>query len=1103
MFFRRNGSITVFLCIVLAALIPLCGVLIDLVRYNEAKKMAESSLKICAESMLAAYDTQLREQFGLFAMYPRENIASMEKEIYELLSDNLTPENSDGKATDLFGFRVNRVVVIPIYNYSEPYVLEQQITEFMKYRAPIQMVGEFLEKLKTMSGLMKEGDMVEKNMKIDKLLNSLREKTVCLSLLMKEKMPLINKYDWRTYWQNCNKDMGEFLQNIKNNEPSADKIKDVNDRMERYRKAKSECDAAGAAYNQAVSSFTPLDERIKSLEGRIAALQAESHAGKGNEDGSENGSQGETSGTDAEIQSLQKEIEALRPEWERLKADKDRTYSNFMSRIEDLNAAMSALNSALDAVLKSYNDMYAYGISIAQLLTDMTTHLDLHDRYCRKAIELVDAIIPQAQELQSEKASLKKDIAENPDSAVSGQIGADIDKKLLSVDVDALTAIKSRLEANAGKLGAWLQAVQKAQQDVSNRVGGLKSQIDALNKMKENPGEGSAQIAAYTVFSEVTGYRNTLVNSLMDFTAYPEMKSSGTYVIPEYETAPPPTDDEKKGFAAWFVSTFGGEPLTPEEKKDEGGLDKARESIGGTTKEIAEFEEEKEEGSEYGSINVLNKIGCVLPSYGGSISSEGNLNRIAKEVYNTKYEQGVNPFDEDPQGYSDKIDEKEKNFFDYELERIKKLLDIITNLLKNAGESLMKSLYMNEYIVSAFKNYTTKNNAIEHDIGWDRPLDTTLFSKAEVEYVLFGRTSELDNIAASRRSVFAIRLIFNLLHVYTCPEKLAGTLKIASAIAGWTIFGVPIVHNLLLVGWAALESWIDTAKLMNGEQIALLKTTQSWFLDLETLKAYLLGQLKVEVTNYLSKKAEDVIEKGAAYIEETVGSFIDSQVDLAFSGIENGWQTVITDISTEAQNAVDGFALQVFPDTQSDTLDGFLDMIKGYISGQVSAFCEKIKGAGAEFIEGCKAAIKKKLHGMIFESNTYKKLKEKVTDFAKDTINKGVSAAVDKAGSLLGASDGRSGGANNVLGRLIMMDYTDYLRLMLLAVPPETKALRVSDLMQLNINKTTPESNRIMSQYYTALYVKAYIDMDTWIIPESLFKRNSEGMITIEWSLGY
>jgi hypothetical protein len=108
----------------------------------------------------------------------------------------------------------------------------------------------------------------------------------------------------------------------------------------------------------------------------------------------------------------------------------------------------------------------------------------------------------------------------------------------------------------------------------------------------------------------------------------------------------------------------------------------------------------------------------------------------------------------------DTVHESQKSFFDYEMERMRELIKKIGELVANGLESMMKSLYMNEYIVSAFKNATHGKLEREYDIGWDRPLETTAFKKGEVEYIIFGKMNEAENIAASQRSIFAIRLIF-------------------------------------------------------------------------------------------------------------------------------------------------------------------------------------------------------------------------------------------------------------------------------------------------------------------------------------------------------
>lgn len=1094
----RKGSITVFLCIVLAVLIPLCGILIDLTRYNEAKKIAESSLKVCTESMLAAYDTQLKEQFGLFAMYPRDT-ASIKKEIYELLSDNLTPENAEGKVTDLYGFKVNRVEVFPIYNYSEPYVLEQQVTEFMKYRAPIQAISEFVEKLKTMGGLMKEGDMIEKNMNIDKLLNGIRENMVYLALLLDEKMKTINKSSLGesmrfSYIQHINDNNGK----VESSMPNAERFDGIQKYRDQYPALKAALDNALKIKDDKYGSLTQAQKNYDAVSIQLADKQ------KKLDDESEK-ENSDTTSLEAEIAGLQAQLGGLSST---LGAASD-AYSNASDAAEkaqsDADAVLTGLNTEIGAVLTCYQSIDNITSDTLSFFDSLIGHLQLHIDYCSKAIELVNAIIPQANEIKGEKDALEQQVNENSDSAVSGQIGADLKKKLLSVDINALGNMITQFEMDKKHLEDWLKAASDAKNAYVSASENIQGEIAKLNTLKTNPGDTNiGKMEKYTGYNGIPDIYNTFCNNISGLSLYPEMKEQNIYVIPDYTLEPPPTDKEKDGFHVWYANTFEDAQLKPEEEKDNGDLDKAKTGLGDSSKEIATSAVDTGSFISIDDLAGIMESGFLpLPSLGGGISSDANLKEIGAEVYDTRQDQAVTPFDAAPQGYGDKLDEKQKNFFDYEMERIRKLLDLITNLLSDTGESLIKSLYMNEYIVSAFNNYTTKNSKPEYDIGWNRPLDTAYFKGGEAEYVVFGNAEESKNVSASKRTIFAMRLIFNLLHVYTDPEKMSFALSMATTLAGWTIFGVPIVQNLILIGWAALESWMDADALMSGKKVPLIKTRQSWVLGIDTLKDYLLNKVAIKAGDILKEEADKAIDTVLASLEETVTSFIDAQIDNVFSGIEKEWQTVSTSIDDSAQTLVNQITFPDISNFPTDTLDNFLGSLKGYIDEQVNAFCTKIKNSGAEVIADCKAAIKKKINELIFGSKVYVDLKEKIKKFAEDSINKGVSFATDKLGGMLGASGSGSSGGNNVLGRLIMMDYTDYLRLMLLAVPAQTKALRVSDLMQMDMYTTAPDNCRPINKYYTALYVKAYIDIKTWVLPEGLLKKDNDGMIVVEWSMGY
>ena len=77
----------------------------------------------------------------------------------------------------------------------------------------------------------------------------------------------------------------------------------------------------------------------------------------------------------------------------------------------------------------------------------------------------------------------------------------------------------------------------------------------------------------------------------------------------------------------------------------------------------------------------------------------------------------------------DTVNEEEKRLF-VTLESIQVFYSI-GDLMEDAGESLIQSVYMND---TSFRiqNYTTVENVLKNDIGWIRPLDKTFFDKAEV-----------------------------------------------------------------------------------------------------------------------------------------------------------------------------------------------------------------------------------------------------------------------------------------------------------------------------------------------------------------------------------
>jgi hypothetical protein len=70
------------------------------------------------------------------------------------------------------------------------------------------------------------------------------------------------------------------------------------------------------------------------------------------------------------------------------------------------------------------------------------------------------------------------------------------------------------------------------------------------------------------------------------------------------------------------------------------------------------------------------------------------------------------------------------------------------------------------------------------------------------------------------------------MHIYSSPDKRLRALEVATAAAGFTGFGIPIVHNLIMCAWGAAESINDLNELYAGKSLPFIKSTDSWSTDL-------------------------------------------------------------------------------------------------------------------------------------------------------------------------------------------------------------------------------------------------------------------------------
>ena len=115
--------------------------------------------------------------------------------------------------------------------------------------------------------------------------------------------------------------------------------------------------------------------------------------------------------------------------------------------------------------------------------------------------------------------------------------------------------------------------------------------------------------------------------------------------------------------------------------------------------------------------------------------------------------------------------------------------------------------------------------------------------KYQTEYILGGKTGDIENLKSVAGRLLLIREGVNMVHLVSDGTKRAQAAGLASAIA--SAFLIPpatgVIEAALLLCWAFGESILDVRELFDGGKVPLVKSTADWQLSLENLPELLNG----------------------------------------------------------------------------------------------------------------------------------------------------------------------------------------------------------------------------------------------------------------------
>ena len=201
-FYKNNGAVTIFLILILVPVLALSGIFVEISRVELAKPLITSSADLALNTALTNYDSKLKDYYGLMgsAQKTSDTLDVAQEYFKNCINSQIVDEDYLDQCWEKVSTVVNNgakligrdsiitteaetisnllLLEIPELtvkgvdnaNLSNPVFLKSQIVEFMKYRAPVEIVTGLFEELKN------NADALE-NLEKDKKLQEYEQQT--------------------------------------------------------------------------------------------------------------------------------------------------------------------------------------------------------------------------------------------------------------------------------------------------------------------------------------------------------------------------------------------------------------------------------------------------------------------------------------------------------------------------------------------------------------------------------------------------------------------------------------------------------------------------------------------------------------------------------------------------------------------------------------------------------------------------------------------------------------------------------------------------------------------------------------------------------------
>lgn len=1125
---KVQGSISLFLVLIMLPMFVLAGLIVDGARISAARTAVSGAGDLAMNAALSEYDKVLHDVYGLFAMSTSMEELQTNVNMYFSNTINNTGllQSSDSYTRSFFNsigsmfsgddISFDNIVDTEVESFSmltvdnsalaNPSVLRRQIVDYMKIRGPVNIGTSLLSKLGCIGETSKQNKVIKAKVTYDKKLKSVQDacQTAYEAINAFNDNVTNSKYNNSTYLDDLNTALAASKENTKQmvrrivaSKMDRFKVKSLGTNSDYNKSVKEAYDGvegegeelAMARYNTMVGLMSGLGVSTTAItngwkaagsnggridgytfstdfEGMMSRIESMNNEDNYNTD-SKIYTLGRTSGSYLKTAygglSDEQKSDELVGKYGVLSgvADNAKSARDHADKARTETWPNEATTYGRDSVRALYNDWYSKVETIVDNLDD--------------AIEALETVKKKADELKTAKTDWRGKLDDLSESDIKTSLEGDYSNCAQQIDVRVVDELITILTNNKNHF-----------KTIKDKIGNID--IDGKKLVVSNF-ESYNYYGQFKIKISVEADTTAAVDTITD-----NEMASKYHGVNDIRTGLSPSSYSKITESIQFykfLTNNCGSGATDETSKSAAKTQRntlVNNANAAGSAAAAPSTEGMTTGNYVGDTGLSSEISAAI-----------DLLAAAGVTGNTFSATTISGDKDD-----DMADKASKNLAD-----ISSLLDGLANI----AESATKTIYLEEYFTEMFSCYTTGKGDHPKTVSLSNvSLVPNKFYRSEAEYILWGNASVEANIAATVALIFGIRFALNSIFAFTNSNTRTPALAAATAIAGWTGFGVPIVQSVILLAWALAESIIDVNFLCDGEDVVIYKTWASWYTGPEGVKDVVERTVEACIENVfdeIEQAAMDAIDSLQGKIEDYASQTIEGVAESIKSSVSNSIQTLVisvvgesnynlqqSDIEARVNQMIDSFENSI---NGSDATAAAMRAAVTVLRGQSGAIASKLYDYYKKAIDGTMATVDEVVEDLIkplqsgLNTQIHNALDSVATELKNeasriiseggDQVKEKLNGAIDDFLGGLGGSGGAAGAANGTSPSSavrLTLNYKEYLKIFILLnmIGNENKMLnRCAKLIQINVSEKNPSFN--ISKAYTMAQINSTVTIRT------------------------